>query len=148
MLNNMLLNNQQIMEEMKKEIKIFIETNENENMTTQNLWDSVKAVFIGRTDVEAETPILWPRDAKSWLIWKDPDAGKGWRWEGTGTTEGERVGWHHWLNGHESEQAPGACDGQGRLVCCSPCGHKELDTTERLNWTELNALTKTKLHTT
>ena len=65
MLNNMLLNNQQIMEEMKKEIKIFIETNENENMTTQNLWDSVKAVFIGRTDVEAETPILWPRDAKS-----------------------------------------------------------------------------------
>ena len=65
MLNNMLLNNQQIMEEMKKEIKIFIETNENENMTTQNLWDSVKAVFIGRTDVEAETPILWPRDVKS-----------------------------------------------------------------------------------
>ena len=65
MLNNMLLNNQQIMEEMKKEIKIFIETNENENMTTQNLWDSVKAVFIGRTDVEAETPILWPSDVKN-----------------------------------------------------------------------------------
>ena len=65
MLNNMLLNNQQIMEEMKKEIKIFTETNENENMTTQNLWDSVKAVFIGRTDVEVETPILWSPDAKS-----------------------------------------------------------------------------------
>ena len=65
MLNNMLLNNQQIMKEMKKEIKIFTETNENENMTTQNLWDSVKAVFIGRTDDEVETPLLWSPDAKS-----------------------------------------------------------------------------------
>ena len=81
MLNNMLLNNQQIMEEIKKEIKICIETNENENMTTQNLWDSVKAVFIGRTDIETETPIFWPPNVKSWLIWKDPDAGKDWRWE-------------------------------------------------------------------
>ena len=58
-------------------------------------------VFIGRTDVEAETPILWLPDAKSWLIWKDPDAGKDWRWEEKGMTEDEMVGWHHWLNGNE-----------------------------------------------
>jgi len=60
-------------------------------------------IFIGRTDFEAETPILWPPDAKNWLIWKDPDAGKDWRWEEKGTTEDEMVGWHHWLNGHEFE---------------------------------------------
>ena len=93
-------------------------------------------IFIGRTDIEAETPILWPPDAKNWLIWKDPDAGKDWRWE-KGTTEDEMVGWHHWLNGHEFEQAPGVGDGQGGLVCCSPWGRRESDTTERLNWTEL-----------
>ena len=61
-------------------------------------------IFIGRTDAEAETPILWPPDAKNWLIWKDFDAGKDWRWEERGTTDGEMVGWHHWLNGHEFEQ--------------------------------------------
>ena len=91
-------------------------------------------MFIGRTDGEAEAPILWPPDAKSWLIGKDPDAGKDWR-EKKGTTEDEMVGWHHWLNGHEFEQAPGVDDGQGGLACCSPCGLKELDTTEWLNWT-------------
>jgi len=80
-------------------------------------------VFIGRTDVEAETPILWPPDAKSWLIEKDPDAGKDWGQE-KGTTEDEIVGWHHWLDGHEFEQALGVGDGQGSLVCCSLWGHR------------------------
>ena len=93
-------------------------------------------ILIGRTDAEAETPILWPPDAKSWLIWKHPDAGKDRRQE-EGTTEDEMVGWHHRLNGHEFEQAPGVGDGQGGLACCSPRGHKESDTTEPLNWTEL-----------
>ena len=91
-------------------------------------------IFIGRTDVEAEVSLLWPPDAKNWLIWKDPDAGKDWRWEEKGTTEDEMVGWHHWLNGHELEQALGVGDGQGGLVCCSPRGRKESNTTERLNW--------------
>ena len=90
-------------------------------------------VFIGRTDVEAETLILWPPDAKNWLIWKDPDAGKEWRRE-KGTTEDEMVGWHQQLNGHESEYDPGVGDGQGGLACCSPWSHKESDSTERLNW--------------
>ena len=96
-------------------------------------------ILIGRTDAEAETPILWPPDAKNWLIWKDPDAGNDWRWKENGTTEDEMVGWHHWLNGHEFESAPGAGDGQGGLACCSPQGRKELDTTEQLNWTELRS---------
>ena len=92
-------------------------------------------VFIGRSDVETGTPILWPPDAKSWLIWKDPDAGKDWGQEEKGTTEDEIVGWHHQLNGHEFGRAPGVVDGQGGLDCCSSWGHKESDTTERLNWT-------------
>ena len=96
-------------------------------------------VFIGRTEAEAETPILWLTDVKNWLIWKDPDAGKDWRWEETGMTEDEMVGWHHWLSGHEFEKALGVGDGQGSLVCCSPWGHKELDMTES-NWTELKKL--------
>ena len=95
-------------------------------------------VFIVRTDVEAETPILWPPDAKSWLIWKDPDAGKDWGQEEKGTTEDEMVGWHHQLNGHGFGWSPGVGDGQGGLVCCSSWGHKESDMTEWLNWTELN----------
>ena len=89
-------------------------------------------ILIGRTDAEAETPILWPPDANSWLIGKDPDAGKDWRWEEKGTREDEMVGWHHWLNGHEFEQTPG----QGSLVCCSLWGRKESDTTAWLR-TEL-----------
>ena len=93
-------------------------------------------IFIGRTDPEAETLIFWPTDVKNWLIGKDPDAGKDWRREEKGTTEDEMVGWHHLLNGHEFEQAPGVRDGQGRLMCCSLLGHKELDMTEQLNWTE------------
>ena len=94
-------------------------------------------VFTGTTDVEAETPILWPPDAKSWLIWKDPDAGKDWGQKEKGTTEDERVGWHHRLNGHEFKQAPGNGGGQRNLACCSPWGRKESDTTEWLNWTDL-----------
>ena len=94
-------------------------------------------IFTGKTDVEAETPILWPPDAKSWLIRKDPDAGKHWRQEEMGMTEDEMVGWRHWLNGDESEQAPGVGDRQGGLACCSPWGCKESDTTERLNWTDM-----------
>ena len=91
-------------------------------------------IFIGRTDAEAETPILWLPDAKTWLIWRDPDAGKDWRQEKNRMTENEMVGWHHRFDGHESEQAPGVGDGQGSLVCFSPWGRKELDTTEWLNW--------------
>ena len=93
-------------------------------------------IFIGRTDAEAETPILWPPDAKSWLIWKNPDAGKDWGQE-KGTTEDEIVGWHHRLNGHEFEWTPGVGDRQGGLACCGPWDRKESDTTEQLNWTEL-----------
>jgi len=93
--------------------------------------------FVGRTDAEARTPVLWPPDAKNWLVWKDPDAGKDWRWEEKGMAEDKIVGWHHWLNGHEFEKAPGVGDGQGGLACCSLWDHKELDTTEQLNWTEL-----------
>ena len=94
-------------------------------------------LFIGRTDAETETPTLWPPDAKSWLIWKDPDAGKDWRQEEKGMTEDEMVGWHHWLKGHEFEKTPGVGDGQGCLACRSSCGCKESDTTKWLNWSEL-----------
>ena len=97
-------------------------------------------VFIERTDVEAETPILWPFDAKSWFIGKDPDAGKDWGQEEKGMTEDEMVGWHHRHNGHGFGWTLGVRDGQGGLVCCSSWGCKESDTTEWLNWTELNWL--------
>ena len=94
-------------------------------------------ILIGRTDAEAETPTFWPADAKNWLIWKDPDARKGWRQKEKGMTEDEMIGWHHQLDGHEFEQALGVGGGQGGLACCSPWGHNELDMTEWLNWTEL-----------
>ena len=87
-------------------------------------------IFTETTDIEAETLILWLPDAKNWLIGKAPYAGKDWRQEEKGTTEDEMVGWHHWLDGHEFEQAPRVRDGQRRLVCCGPWGHKELDMTE------------------
>ena len=95
-------------------------------------------VFIGKIDAEAETPIPCLPDAKNWLIWKDPDAGKDWRQEEKGMTEDEMVGWHHQLDGHEFEQAPGVDDRQESLKRCSPWGRKVSDMTEWLNWTELN----------
>ena len=94
-------------------------------------------VFIRRTGVEAEILVLWPPDAKSWLIWKVTDAGRDWGQEEKGTTEDEMAGWHHWLDGRESEWTLGVGDGQGGLACCGSWGRKESDTTERLNWTEL-----------
>ena len=95
-------------------------------------------IFTGRTDAEAETPVLWPPDVENRLLGKDPDAGKDWRQQEKGMTEDEMVGWHHQLDGHEFNQAPGVGEGQGSLACYSPWGCKELDTTEWLNWTELN----------
>ena len=92
-------------------------------------------IFIERTDAEGETPILWPPDVNNWLIWKVPDAGQDWIQEEKGTTEDEILGWHHQLNGHEFEQTPGVCVGQGSLLCCNPWGCKESDMTERRNWT-------------
>ena len=97
-------------------------------------------IFTGSTDAEAEPPILWPPHAKSWLIGKDSDAGKDWRQEEKGTTEDEMAGWHHGLNGRESEWTPGVGAGQGGLECCDSWGRKEMDTTERMNWTELKFL--------
>ena len=99
-------------------------------------------VFTGRTDVEAETPILWPPDVKSWLIGEDPDARKDWGQAEKGMTEDEMVGWHHWPNGHAFGWTPGIGDGQGGLECCSSWGRKESDITEQLNWTEYLILVK------
>ena len=94
-------------------------------------------VFIERPDVETETPVLWPPDAKSWLIGKDLNAGKDWGQEEKRTTEDEMVGWHHWLNGHGFGWTPGVGEGQGGLASCGSRGHKDSDMTEWLNWTEL-----------
>ena len=93
-------------------------------------------IFIGRTDVEAETPILWARDVNNWLIWKDSDAGRDWGQEEKGTTEDEMAGWCHRLDGREFEWTPGVGDGQGCLACYNSWSRKESDTTEWLNWTE------------
>ena len=93
---------------------------------------------FGGNDAEAETPVLWPPHAKSWLIEKDSDAGRDWGQEEKGTTEDEMAEWHHWLNGCESEWTPGVGDEQGGLVWCDSWGRKELDMTERLNWTEMS----------
>ena len=95
-------------------------------------------VFFGRNDAKTETPVLWPPHAKIWLIGKDSDAGRDWGQEEKGTTEYEMAGWHPWLDARESEWTPGVGDGQGGLACCDSWGCKESDTTEWLNWTELN----------
>ena len=95
-------------------------------------------IFIGRTEAEAEAPILWPPDTKSWLIGKDSDAGRHWGQEEKGTTEDEMAGWHHQLDGHEFGWTSGVDDGQGGLACCNSWSLKESDMTEWLNWTELN----------
>ena len=89
------------------------------NQTNQFFKGNEFWIFIGRTDAEAEAPVLWPSDVKSWLIWKDPDAGQDWRQDEKGMTEDELVGWHHRLDGHEFEQAPETGEGQGSLACCS-----------------------------
>ena len=99
-------------------------------------WD-----FFGGNDAEAETPVLWPPHAKSWLIGKDSNAGRDWGQEEKGTTEDEMAEWHHWLDGYESEWTLGVGDGQGGLACCDSWGRKESDKTERLNWTELSLIT-------
>ena len=91
--------------------------------------------FIGRTDVEAETPILWSPDVENWLIWKDPEAGKDWEQQKE-MTEDEMAGWHHGLDGCESEWTPGVGDGQGGLAYCSPWRWKDSGTAEWLNWTQ------------
>ena len=96
-------------------------------------------VFFGRNDAKAETPVLWPPHVKSWLIGKDSDAGRDWGQEEKGTTEDEMAGWHHRLDGRESGWTLGVGDGQGGLACFDSWGRKESDTTEQLNWTELNA---------
>ena len=95
-------------------------------------------IFIERTDAKAETPILGPSHVKSWLIGKDSDVGRDWEQGEKGMTEDEMVGWHHQLDGHESEWTPGDGNGQGGLACYNSWGHKKLDKTEWLNWTELN----------
>ena len=96
-------------------------------------------VFIERTDVEVETPIFWSPDAESWLIWKDPDAGKDWRWEEKGMTEDEMVGWHHRLNGQRFGWTLWVGDGQGGLVCCNLLDHRVgHDWVTELNWIELS----------
>ena len=97
-------------------------------------------VFFGRNDAKAETPVLWPPHAKSWLIGKASDAGRDWGQEEKGMTEDEMAGWHRWLNGRGSEWTPGVGDGQGGLACCNSWCHKESDMTERLNGTELKRL--------
>ena len=94
-------------------------------------WD-----FFGKNEAKAEAPVLWPPHAKSWLTGKDSDAGRNWGQEEKGTTEDEMAGWHHWLDGHESEWTPGVGDGQGGLACCNSWGHKYSDMTEQLNWNE------------
>ena len=103
-------------------------------------WD-----FFGRNDAKAESPVLWPPHVKNWLIGKDSDAGRGWGQEEKGTTEEEMAGWHHWLNGHESEWTPGDGNEQGGLACCDSWGSRESDTTELLNWTETMASRKREL---
>ena len=104
-------------------------------------------MFIGRIDAEAETPIVWPPDVKNWLIGKDLEAGKDWRQEEKGMTEDEMVGWYHWLDGHECEQAPRAGDGQGSLVCYSPWGHRiRHDWVTELNWTLQTAASYPRYH--
>ena len=115
---------------------------------TINLKGNQPWILIGRTDAEAEAPILWPPNVKSWIMRKYPDAVKDWRQEEKEMTEDEMAGWHHWLNGHEFEQAPGDSEGQESLGCCSPWGHKESDMNNNKGlkfwiWITVNVLNKT-----
>ena len=117
--------------------RLFERPLDSKDIKSVNLKENQPWIFIARTDAEAETLILWLPHAKSWLVGKDSDAGRDWGQE-KGTTEDEMVGWHHRLDGRESEWTPGVSDGQGGLACCNSWGCKESDMTERLNWTELN----------
>ena len=105
---------------------------------TNPFWRRSALGFLWKEWCKAETPVLWPPHAKSWLIGENSDAGRDWGQEEKGTTEDEMAGWHHGLDGRESEWTPGVGDGQGGLACCDSWGCRELDMTERLNWTELN----------
>ena len=118
---------------LEKTLESFLDSKEIQPVHPKGNWSWM---FTGRTDAEAETPILWAPDVKNWLIGKDPDAGKDWWQEEKEMTEDEMVWWHHQLNGHEFEQALGVGDEQGSLVCCSPWGHSW---TWRRYWTELIA---------
>ena len=108
---------------------------------TNPFWRRSALDFFGRNDAKAEAPVLRPPHGKSWPIGKDSDAGRDWGQKEKGTTEAEMAGWHHWLDGRESEWTPGDGDGQGGLACCSSWGLKESDTTEWLTWTELKERT-------
>ena len=102
-----------------------------------DFWRRSALGFLWKNDAKAETPVLWPAHAKSWLIGKDSDAGRAWGQEEKRMTEDEMAGWHHWVNGRESEWTPGVGAGQGSLACCDSWGRKELEMTEQMNWTEL-----------
>ena len=104
---------------------------------TSPFWRRSALGVLWKEGAKAETPVLWPPHVKSSLIGKDPDAGRDWGQEEKGTTEDEMAGWHHWLDGRESEWTPGVGDGQGGLACWDSWGHKESDTTERLIWSDL-----------
>ena len=106
---------------------------DNKKIKTVNAKGNQPWIFTGRTDAKAKAPTLWPPDVKNWLLGKHPDAGKDWRQEEKGITEDKMVGWHNWLDGHDSEQTLGDGERQGSLMCCSPWGHKELDMNEQVN---------------
>ena len=109
--------------------------------SNQSILKEISPEYTGRTHAETETPVLWPPDAKNWLIWKDPDAGKDCRWEEKVTTEDEMVGWHHWFDGLEFEEAPGVGERHGGLVCCSPWGRRVgHNWATELNWTRLECM--------
>ena len=128
-------------ERKKKKLTVVLEKTPESPLECKEIQQSIleeisPGCSLEGLDAEAETPILWPPDVKSWLIGKDPDAGKDWGQEEKRMTEDEMDGWHYWLNGRGFGWTPGVGDGQGGLVCCGSWGHKELDTTEQLNWTE------------
>ena len=110
--------------------------------SNQSILEEINPEYsLDRLMLELKLLILGPPDAKNWLTGKDPDAGKGWKWEEKEMTEDEMVRWHHWLDGHEFEQAPGVGDGQGSLACCSPWDRRVgYDWVTELNWTELTHL--------